>query len=540
MGFVPRVVLKSNRKPALVGCKGGVSLGKGCFHPLPSNGRSVPCGSTRRISMPPLFRTLASLLLPLLSCSALTAVSPPNILLIISEDHGPELGCYGDPYARTPILDRLAQEGVRYESAYVAQAGCSPSRASIMTGLYTHQHGQVGLATWGFRLRHDLPATVPKILKEAGYRTGNIGKIHVNPDSAFPYDMREIPSGNFARRNLADYARYAGEFMTASDQPFFLCVNYPEAHVPWERQVNGLPENPIAAEDMQLPSYFGVYTRELHESFANHYNSVMRLDKLIGDLLAKLETSGKADNTLVVFVSDHGPDSLRGKRSCYEGGVRVPLIVKWPGRLAPNQTVGTLVSTVDLLPTFRFVAGLAPDSALPGSSLLPECLAAAEDPKRDHVFFEYHTHAAAPNYGPQRAVRGHRYKLIKNLYYNVPNPGYNFTLGKVPSLPKGLAQAPEHVKATYARMALPPAYELYDLQNDPDEFFDLAGDPAHAATKLDLQQVLYDWRVSTDDPLLSAEVLERFTAEVMGITVQAEARNRDWNYVHYFYEGSVE
>lgn len=481
--------------------------------------------------------TNATVFLSGLICAQASSELPrPNILLIISEDHGPELGCYGDPYAITPVLDRMAAQGVRYENAYVAQPGCSPSRASIMTGLYTHQNGQVGLATWGFRMRPDVSPTLPAVLKEAGYRTGNIGKIHVNPESAFPYDMREIPSGNFARRNLPDYARFAGEFMTASDQPFFLCVNYPDAHVPWERQVNGLPSRPLSAADIKLPSYFGVHTPELHESFANHYNSVMRLDSLIGDLLAQLEASGKADNTLIVFVSDHGPDSLRGKRSCYEGGVRVPLILKWPGKVAPNQTVNTLVSTVDLLPTFRLAAGLAPDSALPGSSLLPECLTAAADPRRDHVFFEYHTHAAAPNYGPQRAVRGNRYKLIKNLRPHLPSPGYTFTLGKVPSLPEGLARAPEHVKATYARMAHPPAYELYDLKNDPDEFYNLADDPDHADIKHGLQQVLHDWRVATDDPLLSAEVLARFTAEVMGITDRADARNRDWDYVRYFYE----
>jgi len=477
----------------------------------------------------------------LLTSDAVSVASDrPNILLIISEDHGPELGCYGDPYARTPVLDRLAQQGVRYDRAYVAQPGCSPSRASIMTGLYTHQNGQVGLATWGFRLRHDVPATLPRILKEVGYRTGNIGKIHVNPESAFPYDMREIPSGNFARRNLADYARFAGEFMAASDLPFFLCVNYPEAHVPWERQVDGLPARPLNAADMKLPSYFGVHTPELHESFANHYNSVMRLDSLIGDLLAQLELSGKAENTLVVFVSDHGPDSLRGKRSCYEGGVRVPLIIRWPAKLASNQTVNTLVSSVDLLPTFRLAVGLEPDRTLPGSSLLPDCLKTAADPQRDHVFFEYHTHAAAPNYGPQRAVRGQRYKLIKNLRPDVPSPGYTFTLGKVPSLPAGLAQAPAHVQATYARMALPPAYELYDLERDPDEFYNLADDPAYASTKRELQTVLQNWREATSDPLLSPAVLELFTAEVMGVTSQAEARRRDWNYVRYFYEANAD
>jgi len=137
------------------------------------------------------------------------AGAPPNVLLIISEDNGPQLGCYGDPYARTPNLDKLASQGVRFERAYITQAGCSQSRSSILTGLYPHQNGQIGLATWGFRMyRADTP-NIPRSLKAAGYRTGKIGKLHINPESAFPYDMEEIPGGNFALKNLADYAKHA-------------------------------------------------------------------------------------------------------------------------------------------------------------------------------------------------------------------------------------------------------------------------------------------------------------------------------------------
>ena len=128
----------------------------------------------------------------------------PNILLIVSEDNGPELGCYGDPYARTPNLDQLASEGVRFNRAYVAQAGCSQSRASVLTGLYPHQHGQIGLATWGFRMYREDTPNLPRSLKAAGYRTGIIGKLHINPESAFPFDFHEIPGANYKRKNLGD------------------------------------------------------------------------------------------------------------------------------------------------------------------------------------------------------------------------------------------------------------------------------------------------------------------------------------------------
>ena len=186
------------------------------------------------------------------------AAERPNILLIVSEDNGPELSCYGDPYARTPQLDQLAADGVRFERAFVTQAGCSPSRASVLTGLYPHQHGQVGLATWGFRMFRDDTPNLARSLKDAGYRTGLIGKLHVNPESAFSFDFSRIPNGNFARKNLADYARHAAEFFAADGGPFFLSINYPDAHGPWLRQVDGLPADPLDPDDVKPLPYFGV------------------------------------------------------------------------------------------------------------------------------------------------------------------------------------------------------------------------------------------------------------------------------------------
>ena len=131
-----------------------------------------------------------------------SAAERPNILLIVSEDNGPELGCYGDPSVKTPVLDGLAERGVRFENAYVPQAGCSQSRAALLTGLYPHQNGQIGLATWKFRMyREDTPNLVRQ-LKKAGYRTGILGKLHINPATAFPFDMKKISSANFSRKKL--------------------------------------------------------------------------------------------------------------------------------------------------------------------------------------------------------------------------------------------------------------------------------------------------------------------------------------------------
>lgn len=479
-------------------------------------------------------RGIGGLLLAAVVSSLALAAERPNILLIVSEDNGPELSCYGDPFVRTPHLDTLAAEGVRFERAFVAQAGCSPSRASFLTGLYPHQHGQVGLATWGFRMYRDDTPNLARSLKAAGYRTGLIGKLHVNPESAFPFDSSQIPSGNFARKNLADYARHAAEFFAAGDAPFFLSVNYPDAHGPWLRQVDGLPADPLDPEDVMPLAYFGVDTPHVRESIANHYNCMMRLDSLVGDLLAELERSGKAADTLVVYIGDHGADMLRGKRTCYEGGLRIPLIVRWPAHAQAGQVRTELVSTIDLAPTFLAVAGAKPIEGLPGRSLAP--LLAGERPAwRAELFAEFHTHAAESNFYPQRSVRTDRYKLIENLLPGEVNPGVAFTFQEFDTAPAAIAAGPAEVRDAYRLMERPPRYELYDLEADPHEFRNLADDPAHEATRAELAAALTAWREETGDPLLDPAVLHRFAAEVRGVGKKNEARAYAWGYPDYFF-----
>jgi N-sulfoglucosamine sulfohydrolase len=155
-------------------------------------------------------------------CLGLSAAAPaladvPNILLIVSEDNGAHLGCYGDPLAITPNLDAMAAAGVLFSRAYVTQAGCSPSRASLYTGLYPHQHGQVGLATWGFRLYRDDEPNLVHRLNGAGYRTGILGKLHILPEAAFPFDFIAMPESNFDRQDLAGYAQLAGAFFEETE-----------------------------------------------------------------------------------------------------------------------------------------------------------------------------------------------------------------------------------------------------------------------------------------------------------------------------------
>lgn len=463
-----------------------------------------------------------------------TSASRPNILLIVSEDNGPELGCYGDPYARTPNLDRLAAEGVRFNRAFVAQAGCSQSRAAFLTGLYPHQNGQIGLATWNLRMyRKDTP-NLPRSLKAAGYRTGIIGKLHINPKEAFPFDMHEIATSNFARENLGDYAKYAEAFINADDRPFFLSVNYPDAHGPWLKQVDGLPKEPQEPGDVKAFAYLGIDPPPMREAIANHYNCMSRLDSLIGDLLDALERSGKADNTLVIYFGDHGADFLRGKRTSYEGGVRVPLLIRWPKQAKSGQVREELVSTVDLMPTLLAVADAEPVDDLPGRSLMPLLCDEPTD-WREYLFTEFHMHAAAPNFYPQRTVRNDRYKLIENLLPGQINPGYDFTNGRFEGVIPAIEAAPRTVREAYRRMHRPPRYELYDLKSDPYEFLNLANSDEHRAVFRDLRQRLAAWREQTRDPLLDTANLERLAAEVHSVESKKAAKKYSWGYPDYFF-----
>ena len=467
----------------------------------------------------------------------------PNILLIVSEDNGPEIGCYGDPYPRTPNLDRLASEGIRFDRAFVPQAGCSQSRASILTGLYPHQHGQIGLATWQFRLYDERTPNLPRSLKACGYRTGLIGKLHINPASAFPFDVHKIPNANFKREGLDRYAAYASAFMTAGSRPFFLSVNYPDPHDPWVRQVEGLPERPQTGQEVRAMPFMGIDPPAWREMIADYYNCINRMDTMVGDLLAALDASGKADDTIVVYLGDHGVDMLRGKRTCYEGGVRIPLLIRWPGHIVP-QVREELVSTIDLMPTLLTAAGAVSVAGLPGRDWHALFQPGDVADWRRYVFTEYHAHAAK-NFFPQRAVRNRRFKLIESLFPGSEHPDFASTLNKMVGEVKNssphvdidfealLSMAPEPVASAYARMRHPPRYELYDLESDPYEFRNLAENSEFEAVRTELAQQLNDWRRQSQDPLLDDDLLRRLARELGKVTSKKAARERGWRYPTY-------
>ena len=453
--------------------------------------------------------------------AALHAAKPTNVLLIVSEDNGPEIGCYGDPYARTPNLDKLASEGVLFENAFVTYSVCSPSRASFLTGLYPHQHGQIGLATHHFAMYHEDTPNFATLFNSGGYHTGLIGKLHVNPESAFPFDYRAIPGANFNRKlSVKDYAAVAGKFFAqAKDSPWFLSVNFPDAHLPFIKKINGLPEQPLSADDVKPMPWVGVDTPRLREQVANYYNCMERLDVGVGLLLDELEKTGQAENTLVMYIGDHGAQFPRGKGTVYEAALRVPLIVRWPKVAQPGQVRKELVSTIDLLPTALQAAGIKQPSNLPGSSLKPLLANQGEVQWRDYAF-AMTTGSFARACFVQHSVRDQRYKLISN-----PRPGTvnldsrtyldptheHFVISG--ATPADQRTASDKVKAAFSLWSRPPRYELYDLQADPYEWHNLAEDPEHAKTKDRLIKALTEWQTETRDPFLDQANVEAYVAE---------------------------
>ncbi|NNG15950.1 MAG: sulfatase [Gemmatimonadales bacterium] len=442
-----------------------------------------------------------------------------NILLITADDLGLQLGAYGDSLVTTPHLDSLAAAGVRFEVAYVTQASCSPSRSSMFTGLYPHSTGQYGLAGFGLALHpHLYDATVPALLKEAGYRTGLIGKLHVAPEESFPFDFR--PADKRSRR-VRQVAQQADTFWNETGaKPFFLMVSYKDPHASWDwrerrkqgfpRQVEGLPEHPIAASARTILPFQQIDTPSQRVRVANYYNAIMRLDAGVGMLLEVLHEHGHAESTLVIFLGDHGPPFTRGKTTAYEAGLRVPFLVRWPG-VSKSMVSDAMASAVDILPTILDAAGVGIPSGLHGSSLR-QVVSGTDTVWRQYLAAEFHFHGRG--FYPRRAIRDHRFKLIHNLLSGTAKPSNSIDNDKAYEESRKPPYAGTSVGRAFETLADPPEFELYDLETDPIEFHNLAGLPEYREVQVELTQALLAWRQETNDPFLDPaftdEVARRF------------------------------
>ncbi len=478
-----------------------------------------------------------------LSSMALAAKdSRPNILLIVSEDNGQEISCYGDKNVKTPNIDKLASQGMMFNNGYVSQAVCSPSRSTIFTGLYPHQNGHIGLATHKYAFFKKFPTTY-SVLKQAGYTTGLLGKTHVNPESVVEkyVDFRKIKGSNFAKRNLAAYAKESKAFFDqAGDKPFFMTVNYPDAHHPLQNQVQGRPKKVLQPSDVGTIPYIGYDNKRMHEIVTAYYNCMVRLDECIGELMTALEESGKADNTFVIYIGDHGAQLPRGKIFATEAGMKVPYIVKWPENIKPGTISEKLVSTIDFLPTFADLAGVEAPANLPGLSLVPMVTGKTED-WRETLAYERNSDAINLYY-PQRSIRNDRYKLtwsplaVKGINDRGAHDYVNQKKWKKCSFTKEEVEGmDEKNRALYEHWLNPPEFQLYDLKKDEWEFNDLASNPEYKSVLKQMKKELKKWMVETNDWAQSPKMLDKLTEENMSVVKAKRGKypKGGWQYLKF-------
>jgi len=409
---------------------------------------------------------------------ALAARERPNILYIIAHDLGADLGCLGHPTVETPQLDQFAAEGVKFTSYFCVATACSPSRGAIMTGRYSHANGLIGLANRGWSLPETERTTVDH-LNDAGYHTVNFGGQHERKATS---SYRYKHAGPPGRRKSDLLADDVCEFLKRHDPkigPFYLNVYSQDVHAPWDR-----PEflGKYSPDDIRPPAFLPSFPF-VRKALSAFYGSVSFMDAQVGRILDTLRQTGLAENTLVIFTTDHGISFPRAKSGIYDPGLTTALLMRWPGRFKPGTVCNHLLSNVDLLPTQLDLLGLPIPKEIQGRSFAPALLGGSYTPN-EHVFAERNFH---DDYDPMRAVRTSRYKLIRN-YSERPRH-------KLPS-----EATEDDTFATLRTSDKPrPFEELYDLQKDPNEFTSVADDPAYASALQDLRQRLDKWMSDTGD-----------------------------------------
>lgn len=433
--------------------------------------------------------------------AAQAAAVRPNILWLIAEDLGPELGCYGYPEVRTPNLDRLAAEGVRFTHMFTTGPVCSASRSALMTGMYQMSigaHNHRSHRNDGFRLPPGV-RVLTDWLRDAGYFTANVVDLTGNPQEKF-FRGTGKTDWNFTYDGQPfDSKRWKD---LPSHQPFYAQVNFSETHRghSWNTAHEHI-EQPADPAKVTLPPYYPDHP-EARADWAQYLNAVMALDRKIGFVLDKLQEDGLADRTVVVFMGDHGRAMIRAKQWPYDSGLHIPFIIRWPQGIPapqgwrPGTVDDRLLAAIDLTATTLWIAGVQPPLTMQGRVFLgPEAMA------RRFVFGG--RDRCDETVDRIRTVRSLRYRYIRNYYPERPflqlNRYKEFSYPVI-SLMRDL-QAEGKLNPVQARLLAPtrPPEELYDLQSDPYEIHNLVESPAHQEVLSELRAALDTWLVECND-----------------------------------------
>lgn len=443
----------------------------------------------------------------------------PNIVFIVADDHGTDaIGVYGNRVIKTPNLDELAADGIRFTNAFATASSCSPSRAALLTGLHAHANGTYGLehGIHGFE-SFDSVKSVSTRLSEVGYRTARIGKFHIGPEDVFKFDYvlsEWLANSDVAgARNPVGMANEVEDFISQSNQPFFLyfATDDPHRMFPFDtgdhpnsfgnkpagyQSVETIKYDPI---DVTVPTFLpdsDIVRREL----AEYYQSVSRLDQGIGRLMDVLRDTGTYENTLIIYLSDNGVAFPAAKTNLYDPGIRLPLIVKPPHDRFASELSDALVSWVDIVPTLLDYAGALAPSTGDGHSLHALLEGNIADfQARNSVYGSHVTHEIMMYY-PMRMVRTKDYKFIWNIAHELPFP-----------MARDLYESPtwqstlESDQKTFGRKDISsfserPEFELYDLKNDPQELENLSGDMDYNSIEEAFVEELKEFQTRTNDP----------------------------------------
>ena len=451
-------------------------------------------------------RLLAALLLAAIPSPAAddapAPARPSNILFCIADDWSwPHAGAYGDRVVRTPNFDRVAREGALFTRAFCAAPSCSPSRAAILTGQAPHRLAEGG-NLWGFLPKRF--ATYPDLLEAAGYIVGLHGK-GWGPGN-FKAGGRERNPAGPGFKSFEEFLKFV-----PAGKPFCFWFGSTDPHRPYTKGAGARAG--LKAADVLVPPSLPD-TPEIRDDILDYYFEVERFDRDIGGLLKLLEATGRLDSTLVVVSSDNGMPFPRAKTNLHDSGSRMPLAVRWPGRVKPGQTIDAFTGLADLAPTFLEAAGLSIPKDMTGKNLVGLLTGKDDGKERTRAFIERERHAnvRAGDLGyPARAVRTKDFLYVRNLR---PErwPGGDPDMWKAvgpfgdcdasPSKEFVLSRRgkPEFAKFFALTFEKRPAEELYDLRTDAGQVKNIAGQASYASAQNELRGQLDAWMKQTQDP----------------------------------------
>ncbi|WP_096189931.1 sulfatase family protein [Evansella halocellulosilytica] len=416
----------------------------------------------------------------------------PNIVYIITHDTGTHLGCYGKK-VQTPAVDELAENGVRFDNYFCSQPQCSPSRGSILTGKYSHNHGMMGLGHLGFSMNEN-NQTLPGELSKLGYETHLFGFFHEAMEgeldaSRLGYEYHHKVPGNPAKEVTDTFIRFLENSLDEKkgDQPLFLSLGFEETHRPFDAFEQDDDEY------VDIPPYLPD-TPEVREDIARFQGSVKEMDKAIKRITDAIEEYGLQENTIVIFTTDHGIAFPRAKGTLKDSGLETALIMKFPEGHEATKRGGSseLLCNVDLMPTIMEIVGGKTPNNIDGHSFYPLLQERDDYVERENFFCELTWH---DKYHPMRGVRTKQYKYIRN-----------FEEGPSVYLPHDLHASPSGQVVRDKYYVPNTEEELYDLEKDPVEEVNVADHPEYKDVLKKLRQDVIDWMEETNDPLLKGPI----------------------------------